>query len=683
MSNSESIYRALGKRSIRLLEIVPALPDEQIECALTVVHNIEEAPAFEALSYVWGEALSPEPIICNGLRITVTQNLLEALRYLRPLPEWESVQTWSTKHSLHSSRHVWRSFAKNRYEQQENATSFHQPFWVDALCINQDDLDERADQVKLMRNIYQKASTTKIWLGKGDLPASDVPVTVGDAISEQNSLPPHLRNGGGSSQQLTPINKLHRALAPRHHMEVYGSMPIVLTFLAQALRNLDVKPSSLRSVRSSDLKYGNSVYGLPSPSAREWKVFRQFLENPWFRRIWIVQEAVLSKNPIVVLGNWHVKWDAMGKALAWYETKGFGMPRTMKYIPKDLKDLLPVAPASSLWQMSQSPTKRVPLLTLLKDFRSRLAGQDVDKLYAALGLAQEMEDHGLTEFHVLVEPDYNKRIEDVYRDLAIFLIIEHGSLLVLSHVDRSPTEASNWPSWVPDWRVPKASSEIWNSCHERSSFCADGNEPLSMDVGQDFNTLSLEGLFVDVVRFYGDKLRSYGPGFDTHSQEPDFVHSAWNLAKSTMQDSDGIKKQVRAFIATLITNDTTHKLDAMMEAAARWLSKHLPGHFSKIGVSWFGERGADPGHFHDAFVRACIEKRFFITRDGRMGIGPESMKEGDSIVILFGAKVPFIIRSLGPRHTIIGECYVSNIMRGEFLEQWKITGQPRTRFEIY
>lgn len=84
--NSENIYHPLEKKSIRLLGIVPALPDEQIECVLTTIHSIEDTPDFEALSYVWGETISPHSILCNGVRMTVTQNLEEALRYLRPLP---------------------------------------------------------------------------------------------------------------------------------------------------------------------------------------------------------------------------------------------------------------------------------------------------------------------------------------------------------------------------------------------------------------------------------------------------------------------------------------------------------------------------------------------------------------------------------------------------------------------
>ncbi|KAI0913655.1 heterokaryon incompatibility protein-domain-containing protein [Ustulina deusta] len=655
MTNSESIYRPLGNKSIRLLEIVPALPDEQIECVLTTVYDIEDAPSFEALSYVWGESLSPNPILCNGVRIAVTQNLEEALKYLRPLPSWESVQTWSAKHDLHSSRHAWRSFARNRYEQQENTMLLRMPVWVDAICINQGDLSERANQVKLMHKIYRTASTVKIWLGKEQKPATAPSVAVREERSPLAVSAPHpLLVRSGTDAVMSQV----RRLVPRHHLETYGSMPIVLSFLAQALRNLEAPPNS---------EHRNLVYGLPPPSAREWETFRAFLSNPWFRRIWVVQEVVLARKAVVVLGNWHMNWDAVGKATTWFEAKGYAMPRTMRYVIKDPKDLLPVTGASILWQMSALPNKRVPLMALLKDFRSRYASQDIDRLYAALGLAQETEDSDIQGLHMLLEPDYNKPLKDVYRDLAIFLIVQRGSLVVLSHVDRSQTQSPTWPSWVPDWRV---------------------NEPLSLSFGQDFNSLSLEGLKVDVVRFYGDKLISYGFGFETYSQELDFVQGAWNLAKGALQNAvhtNGhvVQDPLRTFISTILAHDPSLDLDEPMDDAAQWLSKHLSSQFPGIGTKWFRTKRADPGRFHDAFVRACTDKRFFITQDGRMGIGPEFMKENDDIVILFGAKVPFLVRRLGSRYSLIGECYVAGMMNGEPIERWKSSGGARDKFDIY
>ncbi|KAI1281147.1 heterokaryon incompatibility protein-domain-containing protein [Xylaria sp. FL0933] len=650
MADSDSIYSSLEESSIRLLEIVPALPDEQIECVLTTIHEIEDAPSFEALSYVWGESLSPDPILCNGIRVTVTQNLHEALKYLRPLPSWESVHIWSTKHELHSSRHVWRSFARNRYEQQENTMLLRIPVWIDAICINQNDLSERAQQVKMMRQIYQTASTVKIWLGKEQKLATATSVAEREARAS-----------------LTPLAQAGtvRRLAPRHHLETYGSMPVVLSFLAQALRNMEAKPNSLVSLRPlEDSEHRNLVYGLPPPSAKEWKAFREFLSNPWFQRIWVVQEVVLARKAVVVLGNWHMDWDAVGKATTWFESKGYAMPRTMRYVLNDPKDLLPVTGASILWQMHCIPNKRVPLLALLKDFRYRVSSQDVDRLYAALGLAQETEGSRFEGLHSLLEPDYSKPLEDVFRDLTIYLIIEHGSLDVLSY--------------VPDWRVTKASSEIWNA-QKTFPFCADMNQPLSLSFGEDLNNLSLEGLKVDQARFYGDKLISYGFGFETYSQELDFVQGAWNLAKSSSQSAEPangstVRRRFCNFISTILTHDAKLGLDEIMDDASEWLSKHLPGQFPGR---------ADPGRFHDAFVRVCTGKRFFITREGRMGIGPEPMKENDDIVILFGAKVPFIIRRLGSRYTLIGECYVSGLMNGEPVERWKSAGGACDRFHIY
>ncbi|KAI0429835.1 heterokaryon incompatibility protein-domain-containing protein [Xylaria sp. FL1042] len=658
MMDSENIYRPIGERSIRLLEIVPALPDEQIECVLTTVHNIEDTPNFDALSYVWGESLSAEPILCNGIRVTVTQNLHEALKYLRPLPSWESVQTWSTKHDLYSSRHVWRSFCRNRYEQQENTMLLRIPVWIDAICINQDDLNERANQVKLMRTIYQTTSTVKA------------------------RTDPHVMSLRG------PIMSQVRRIAPRHHMETYGSMPVVLSFIAQALRNMEAQPTPLVSLRPlEDSEYRNLVYGLPPPSAREWKAFREFLSNPWFQKIWVVQEVVLARKAVVVLGNWHVDWDAVGKATTWFEAKGYAMPRTMRYVLDDPKDLLPITGASILWQMHSIPGKRVPLLALLKDFRSRHASQDVDRLYAALGLAQETEDSHFKGLHALLEPDYSKSLEDVYRDLTIYLIIENGSLAVISYVDNFKMLSLTLPSWVPDWRVAKASSEIWNA-QETCSFCADLNQPLSLSFGEDLNSLSLEGLKVDVVRFYGDKLISHGFGFETYTQELDFVQGAWNLAKSVLQsaepsNSHTVRERFCDFISTILTHDTSLSLDGIMDDASQWLSKHLSGQFPGVNSKWFGNKRADPGRFHDAFVRACTDKRFFITGEGRMGIGPEFMKENDDVVILFGAKVPFIIRRFGSRYTLIGECYVAGMMNGEPVEQWKSSGGARDKFDIY
>ena len=63
--------------------------------------------------------------------------------------------------------------------------------------------------------------------------------------------------------------------------------------------------------------------------------------------------------------------------------------------------------------------------------------------------------------------------------------------------------------------------------------------------------------------------------------------------------------------------------------------------------------------FHAAFVRACPEGQFFVPKSGYMGMGPESVKDGDLVVILFGGNVPYVLRCTGPRcYALVGERYV-------------------------
>ncbi|KAM0162373.1 hypothetical protein ACHAQE_003816 [Botrytis cinerea] len=113
---------------IRRLVLQPAVNfDDPLHSHLDVV-SLESSPDFEALSYVWGSTTPAKTITLGDRLVTIGPNLDNALRNLRLL-------------------------AAPRI------------LWVDALCINQDDLDERASQVALMRRVYSDASTVLIWLG--------------------------------------------------------------------------------------------------------------------------------------------------------------------------------------------------------------------------------------------------------------------------------------------------------------------------------------------------------------------------------------------------------------------------------------------------------------------------------------------------------------------------------------
>jgi hypothetical protein len=126
-------------RCIRLLDLDAvvnpdgASPGSALKGTLRVV-NLDAARPFVALSYVWGtkEAYSRHKIICQPAHeLDLTANCYEAL--------------W----------HIRKIFGRTT-------------IWVDSICINQDDDDEKISQLQLMEDIYSQAEAVYIWLGPGD-----------------------------------------------------------------------------------------------------------------------------------------------------------------------------------------------------------------------------------------------------------------------------------------------------------------------------------------------------------------------------------------------------------------------------------------------------------------------------------------------------------------------------------
>ena len=125
------IYLSLtDEDSIRLISLLPGNFEDDLELAL-ITYEATEAPEYEALSYTWGDASSQKWVSVNGEPLNIRTNLETALRHLR--------------------------------DEDESRT-----LWVDAVCINQNDVLERSQQVNRMRYIYAGAQHTVIWLGSGD-----------------------------------------------------------------------------------------------------------------------------------------------------------------------------------------------------------------------------------------------------------------------------------------------------------------------------------------------------------------------------------------------------------------------------------------------------------------------------------------------------------------------------------
>ncbi|KAK0644334.1 heterokaryon incompatibility protein-domain-containing protein [Cercophora newfieldiana] len=142
MSGSESSfqYEPLDRTQdcIRLIEMEPISRSRRlvsrewhldVKCTIKQV-AFSERPKYEALSYMWGNSSDQRDIEVNGKRFRVTENLYHALWFLRA-----------------------------------RATGKHLQFWIDAICINQADVDEKTTQIRLMPHVYFRAQTVLVWLG--------------------------------------------------------------------------------------------------------------------------------------------------------------------------------------------------------------------------------------------------------------------------------------------------------------------------------------------------------------------------------------------------------------------------------------------------------------------------------------------------------------------------------------
>lgn len=134
----KSIYRTLDSTisEIRLIKLQRGSGDEVLRCTLETV-SLDDQPAFHALSYVWGAGTEKRQVNIDSHVVPVAPSLATVLEHFR----------------------------SHHYDFLELHSSF---LWIDAICINQADPKERAQQVRLMGRIYRQASRVLVWIGEGD-----------------------------------------------------------------------------------------------------------------------------------------------------------------------------------------------------------------------------------------------------------------------------------------------------------------------------------------------------------------------------------------------------------------------------------------------------------------------------------------------------------------------------------
>lgn len=277
--------------------------------------------------------------------------------------------------------------------------------WIDALCIDQTNDEEKSKQVAVMGRIFSLASRVVIWLGR-----------------EEDS----------SSAALELLHQLAR------NVEVDW-------------RSFTMRPSS----QNEDPHLADFRTNLPYKSGELDRV-SALLKRPYFERTWIRQEIVLAAQAMVQCGQHTLPWDEFRSAIACIYWKGYNYAALSEVSGISFTKALHTV--FRICRMGLGGYRYSIIRRVLRDAK---CSDDRDKIYAVASLLDK-DDQKLG-----VKPDYTRTVEDLYLDLACRIINKGQTLTLLESCELS-SKVLNIPSWVPDWSSRMTASNFpftnWSAC---------------------------------------------------------------------------------------------------------------------------------------------------------------------------------------------------------------------------
>jgi hypothetical protein len=580
-------------RYVRYLVLNPGTGDKLLEGQLAIEH-INSLPHFHAISYVWGSPEKVDQIRCDGGIIRITASLRDVLRRVR-LPDSTLI------------------------------------LWADQICINQDNVTERNNQVALMSNIYANSATTLVWLGNEEIIISE---SVSSLIADVNGM-------------------IETQLA--QHNGSWGDLPAV--------------------VAEDSIAHD-----------KRWEALAKMMNCEWFNRVWVVQEAGLSTNLRILYGKSELNWELCFKVLNWMRHRGrliaynFHIEWHAIHLDRPRIWSHPSSPQEN--SHSDPPGYDWSFLEVLEYSRQLKASNPRDHIYAFLGHHSAIR---ASTKELIVSPDYGANVTEVYYDFAKRWLEWTNDLNILSFVQHSSSgpRSPTVPSWVPLWNVFGGS--VLSQLGE-SIFHAGKESKGTYKLLNNISGLEARGVIIDKIQYqsqiFEDKEFQWGTWKESEAasvQEP----SKWREILSHVLDPSSTcaydnSQRFQACSLTLAGPQYSDPLSEFECRAAAYLLPHLPQEEkSTIGPSVLTELTAratsgDRQQFEIEIAAPCINRRFIITENGFYGLAPAMAQVGDLCCVLFGARTPFVIRqvSSSPKcHELVGEGYIHGIMRGEIVDQ--------------
>lgn len=642
MTPSQGLYHKLDPtlKQIRLVTIKPGKWTDDIQCTLRETWLADSEP-YETLSYVWGDHRNTKNIFVNGKTFRATANLESALRHLR------------------------RQNPRN--------------MWIDAICINQRDLGERASQVSIMRDIYQGSKKTIIWLGDGDQRAESL-------FDLARRFYDQCQSNGLSSQE-------------------------GILVLMRELTNTEDQRQSLNFLVTD------------------------ILRRPWWTRAWVLQEAAVSAELLVTCGTHEITWSP----LYWLADILFAGTHASNLFGRistgGLEEVLKI-------QRMREATKENHIITLtqLVAWNRRQRSTDPrDKIFSLLGLAI---DH-LPGCIIRPDYSPNNTLLVVCLCLAEQSIrsdsLDVISLCQGSEKPQWPSWVPDWDVYTSENTKTAnplvclfaggeqlTSTTFW--CSLPSDYDASCCRLPKFKFHLNPLALTVLGISVDTIdslaatyqpeeheQWASSKPDPWVALLTSYSEGPTQIPelSSWRYAAHRFRNSMPMEKlEEKSFVSMSMkvmkkARESRNGCDyvgggSLAEAYLRTLmadtvaiGKRGPGFFEPLHLDehvFSGSAQSEESLEEDeigyvlgqdflemycayalmidsGITRATSYRRMMISSKGYIGLVPAKAREGDHICVLYGCSVPVILRKKGDHYVLIGESYVHGIMDGEALSQ--------------
>ena len=624
---------------IRVLTVRQGCREDSIECtlmphALTPLDSpslINQVSRYEALSYHWGsgEASSKIKIYTDGFpkAFRVRPNLHAALKQLR-LPD--------------KSRRLW----------------------IDAICINQDDSDEKNAQVSLMADVYSRAESVCVWLGEAST----------DSDLALNFI-----------SRVVNLDDFDRLVADRRTPQEWAALSSLMR-RAWFSRRWVVQEIALAA--RATLYCGDAYV--------DWAEFADAVS---------LFEAVESESYTI--------------------SKSIMMSDLFDHIPDFLGEIKflgatrLVDATSNLFRKSKNGQVLERLLSLealISNLSAFQASRPHDIIYAVLNLAKGMRTSAAastkgnlveTQSHVTTEPtdqalheqklkklatrrfkqvveenrfviDYKKPFFDVCKEFLRFTIKSDGFLDIICR------------PWVPEDGMPEAERPSWLLTTSKIAWGMrpDGNysranaDTLVGPPGLGKRNYNASGSFkvTDSWKFgEGPKVRSmYVEGFVIDRIKKKKPYAADGIILNEWLSAGGWTDMSALppdeFWRTLVADRGPNSVNPPTfypRACKAALNQSVRGGHISTSTLVHNGKSTIVAKFLRRVQEVIWMRRLIITENDLLGLAPEMSKKHDLICILYGCSVPVVLREMvdpvtdEEYFTFIGECYVHGIMDGE------------------